>query len=53
MVWVNIFFLRSLRVRVGGAKMGGLDGHRGRFSMASWTEPKLACVASGAEERDG
>lgn len=53
MVWVNSFFLRDLRTSFGGAKMSGLGRQGGRYSMESWTEPKLVCIAYGEEEHDG
>lgn len=58
MVWVNSFFLRDLRTPFGGAKMSGLGRQGGRYALEFWTEPKLVCVAYGAEperkeNRDG
>jgi acyl-CoA reductase-like NAD-dependent aldehyde dehydrogenase len=53
MVWVNSFFLRDLRTPFGGAKMSGLGRQGGRWSLEFWTEPKLVCMAYGAENGDG
>ncbi len=58
MVWVNSFFLRDLRTPFGGAQMSGLGRQGGRYALEFWTEPKLVCVAYGAElerkeNRDG
>jgi acyl-CoA reductase-like NAD-dependent aldehyde dehydrogenase len=53
MVWVNSFFLRDLRTPFGGTKMSGLGRQGGRYALEFWTEPKLVCVAYGAEPRDG
>lgn len=41
MIWVNRFFLRDLRTPFGG--------QGGRYAVEFWTEPKLVCVAYGAE----
>jgi acyl-CoA reductase-like NAD-dependent aldehyde dehydrogenase len=53
MVWVNSFFLRDLRTPFGGAKMSGLGRQGGRYALEFWTEPKLVCLAYGAENLDG
>ncbi len=53
MVWVNSFFLRDLRTPFGGAKLSGLGRQGGRYALEFWTEPKLICLAYGAEDHDG